>query len=90
MQRPWVTRVQQPCERLAVGIVSLHGCLKQGLLDVAGHVTPYGEGGIAEQKGKSLFIIRHRGSPSCAILAMDRSLTAVQPTGPDEGTNNYC
>lgn len=36
MQRARVTRVQQSCERLAVGVMSLHCGLEQGLLDVAG------------------------------------------------------
>lgn len=63
MEGAGVARVQQPRERFTIGVVSLHCSLEQGLLDVARHLPPDGQCGVAEQKCKSLFIILHRGSP---------------------------
>ena len=63
MEGAGVARVQQPRERFTIGVVSLHCSLEQGLLDVARHLPPDGQCGVAEQKCKSPFIILHRGSP---------------------------
>jgi undecaprenyl-diphosphatase len=73
MQGARVPGVQQPCEGLAIGIVPPHRPLEQGLLNIARHIAPNGQRGIAEQKRKSLFIILHRGSLLSARVR-DRSI----------------